>query len=149
MVKTNGFWGSFRSTLDPKGRINFPAKIRKNLREEDNDTLILIRGSEKCIAMYPLSSWHDFIDKIKEKVENDRQFAVISRRLMYEASEQKIDKQGRLNLSAGLIDYAKLNGEVLIVGYEDKIEVWNPAKYREFVEATEGEFQTLSRDLDI
>ncbi len=68
---------------------------------------------------------------------------------MYEASEQKIDKQGRLNISAGLIEYAHLNGEVLIVGYEDKIEIWNPAKYREFVEATEGDFQTLSRDLDI
>ncbi len=63
----NGFWGSFRSTLDSKGRINFPAKIRKNLREEDSDTLILIRGSEKCIAMFPLSSWQNFIDKIKKK----------------------------------------------------------------------------------
>ncbi|RMF58504.1 MAG: division/cell wall cluster transcriptional repressor MraZ [Calditrichaeota bacterium] len=145
----NGFWGSFRSTLDAKGRINFPAKIRKNLKEEDEDTLILIRGSEKCIVAFPLTSWHNFVRKIKEKVENDRQFGIIARRLMFEASEQKIDKQGRLNLTTGLIEYAQLNGEVLIVGHEEKIEIWNPAKYQEIVEATEVDFQSFTRDLDI
>ncbi|RMI13649.1 MAG: division/cell wall cluster transcriptional repressor MraZ [Calditrichaeota bacterium] len=144
-----GFWGSFTSILDNKGRINFPAKLRKGLAEEDEDTLIIIRGSERCLSMYPLTAWQQLIEKIKEKVENDREFGIVSRRLMYQASEQKIDKQGRLNLPASLIEYAQLNGEVLIVGYENKVEVWNPQKYEEFVHSTEGDFLKVTRDLNI
>lgn len=144
-----GFWGSFTSTLDNKGRINFPAKFRKSLVEEDRDTLILVRGTEKCIGIYPLSSWERTIDVIRSKVGNDREFGVVSRRLMYQASEQKIDKQGRLNLTANLIEYGHLNGEVLIVGYENKIELWNPEKYQEFVEATEVDFRRIVQELDI
>ena len=145
----SGFWGSYKSTVDSKGRINFPARFRKNLAEEDDDTMILIRGSEKCIAMYPLTSWNRQIEFIKSKVANEREFAIVSRRLMFQATEQKVDKQGRLNLSSNLIEYAHLNGETLIVGYEDKIEVWNPGRYQDFVEATEMDFAKIARELDI
>jgi len=145
----NGFWGSYKSTLDSKGRINFPAKFRKNLREEDEDTLILIRGTLACIGIYPLTSWRQMVDAIKRKVQNEREFGVVSRRLMFQAAEQKIDKQGRLNLHASLIEYAELNGEVLIVGYQNKIEIWNPLKYGQFVEETEADYLNIVRDLDI
>jgi MraZ protein len=145
----NGFWGSFKSTLDNKGRINFPAKFRKNLREDDEDTLIMIRGTHSCIGVYPLTSWRQTVDAIKRKVQSEREFGIVSRRLMYQAAEQKIDKQGRLNLSANLIRSAELNGEVLIVGYHNKIEIWDPAKYTQFVETTENDYLSIVRDLDI
>lgn len=145
----NGFWGSFKSTLDNKGRINFPAKFRKNLREEDEDTLILIRGTEKCLGVYPRSSWQETVEEIKRKVGTGREFGVVSRRLMYQASEQTIDKQGRLNLPANLIEYAGLEGEVLVVGYEQKIEIWNRDRYRDYVESTESEYLKIAQELDI
>ncbi len=148
-VAMNGFWGSFKSTVDAKGRINFPAKFRKNLTEEDEDTLILIRGTERCIGMYPLSSWNRTIEAIKSKVDNEREFGIVSRRLMYQATEQKIDKQGRLNLSSNLIEYAGLDGEVLVVGYEHKVEVWDPENYQDFVEATTVDFAKIARELDL
>lgn len=145
----NGFWGSFKSTLDNKGRINFPAKFRKNLREEDEDTLILIRGTEKCLGVYPRSAWHETVEEIKRKVGTGREFGVVSRRLMYQASEQTIDKQGRLNLPANLIEYAGLEGEVLVVGYEQKIEIWNRDRYQDYVESTESEYLKIAQELDI
>jgi MraZ protein len=89
------------------------------------------------------------VDTIKRKVQSEREFGIVSRRLMYQAAEQKIDKQGRLNLSANLIRYAELNGEVLIVGYHNKIEIWDPAKYQQFVETTENDYLSIVRDLDI
>ncbi len=143
------FWGSYKGKLDSKGRINFPAKFRKNLTEEDEETLILIRGNEKCISVYPRSAWAGKVEQIRKQVSSDREFAVVSRRMMYEASEQTIDKQGRLNLSAALIDYAKLDGDVLIVGYENKIEIWNYNKYGEFVENTEVDYLRITQDIDI
>ncbi len=145
----NGYWGNYKSILDNKDRINFPAKIRKNLGEDDRDIVILVRGKEKHISCYPLSSWYEKIEKIKNIVENDREFGLVSRRLMYQASEQKIDKQGRLNISADLIEYAQLNGEVMIVGYEKKIELWSPEKYSESVDGSELDYMKITQDLDI
>ncbi len=145
----DGFWGSVKSTLDSKGRINFPAKFRKSLSDEDRDSLMLVRSVDKCISVYPLSSWRSKVDLIRSKVNSEREFGIVSRRLMYQGGEQKIDKQGRLNLPSELIEYAQLNGEVLIVGYENKIEIWNPDRYREFVETTEADFLKISRELDI
>lgn len=145
----NGFWGSFKSTLDNKGRINFPAKFRRNLREEDEDTLILIRGTEKCLGVYPHSAWQETVEEIKRKVGTGREFGVVSRRLMYQASEQTIDKQGRLNLPANLIEYAGLEGEVLVVGYEQKIEIWDRERYQDYVESTESEYLKIAQELDL
>jgi len=144
----SGFWGSATSTLDNKGRINFPARFRKNLTAEDEETFILTRGTDPCITLYPLSAWTRTIENIKNKVGSGKEFRIVSRRLMYQASEQKIDKQGRLNLPSALIDYAQLNGEVLIVGYEDRLEVWNPDRYKQYVEATEAEYQRIADELD-
>lgn len=145
----NGYWGNYKSTLDSKGRINFPAKIRKNLGEDDQDAVILIRGKEKYISCYPLSSWYEKIEKIKNIVDNDHEFGLVSRRLMYQASEQRIDKQGRLNISAELIDFAGLSGEIMIVGYEKKIELWNPERYSESVNGSELDYMKITQDLDI
>lgn len=145
----SGFWGSYKNTLDSKGRINFPAKFRKNLIKEDDDTLILVRGTERCIGVFPLSAWNHTIEDIKQKVGTGKEFGIVSRRLMYQASEQKVDKQGRLNLPANLIEYAQLEGDVLVVGYENKIEIWNHDKYQEYVETTESDYLKIAEDLDI
>ncbi len=145
----SGFWGSFRSKLDSKGRINFPAKFRKYLTEEDKDTLILIRGNERCISVYPSSRWASKIEEIRSLVSNNREFGIVSRRLMYQASEQTIDKQGRLNLTAELIQYAQLEDEVLIVGHQNKFEIWNAKKYGEYVETNELTYQNITQEIDI
>lgn len=145
----SGFWGSFNSKMDGKGRINFPAKFRKNLTDEDLDTLILIRGSEGCISCYPLTSWEAKIQQIRDQVASDREFAVVSRQLMYQASEQTVDKQGRLNLTSELIKYAELNSDVLIMGYENKIEIWNRDKYNQLVKSTEVDYLKITSELDI
>ncbi len=143
-----GFWGSQINSLDSKGRINVPAKIRRNLGEADQDTFILIRGSEPCITLYPKSVFASKMQELREKLSNGREYRIVTRRLMYQASEQTIDKQGRLNLPAQLIEYARLRDEVLIVGYEDKIELWDPALYQQVVTEAEPEFQKISQELD-
>ena len=119
------------------------------MSEEDEDMLILVRGSERCIAVFTRTSWSEKVEQIREMVGSEREFGVVSRSLMYQASEQKVDKQGRLNLTASLIEFAQLSGEVLIVGYEKKIEIWDPERYREFVESTEVDYLNIARELDI
>jgi MraZ protein len=145
----SGFWGSYSSKLDGKGRITFPAKFRKNLKDEDQDTLILVRGNEGCISCYPLSAWEEKVQQIRQSVSSDREYAIVARQLMYQASEQTIDKQGRLNLTNELIKFAELNSDVMLIGHENKIEIWNRQKYEQLVKATELDYLKITSQLDI
>ncbi len=147
-MTSRGFWGSYTNSLDSKGRINIPSKIRKNLDREDDETFVLIRGTDPCIIAYPRGAWNDTVQRIKEKIGNGRDFRIVTRRLMYQASEQKVDKQGRLNLPAHLIKYANLNGTITLYGFEDRLEIWNPELYEKFVGDTESDYQELAKDLD-
>jgi len=145
----NGFWGNNKSVLDAKGRINIPAKVRKNILPEDANTMIMIRGKGRFIRLYPYSSWTGFIASIKEKLGIGEKYRRYSRHLMRDSSEQILDKQGRLNLPTGLIDYAQLDGEVLIVGCEDWLEVWNPQNYLNYTDSNQSEIEEIEQELDL
>ncbi len=145
----SGFWGNYKTRLDAKGRINIPAKVRKNLRPEDQDTFILIRGTEKYISLHPLSRWEETMDRIRQQVKNAQDMKIVIRRLMYQASEQTIDRQGRLNIPAELIEYAELDGEVYIIGNASRLEIWSPHHYGMIVEENEDRFKQLAVNFEI
>lgn len=142
------FWGSHTNTLDAKGRINIPARYRKYLREEDKNTFLMLRGAETCINLYPISLWKQKMEEIKEKIGTGEDFKIVRRRLLFKSSQQTLDKQGRLNIPTELIEYAQLKGEVLLVGYEDRVEIWNPDNYADYIKKTEDRFQEVVKNID-
>ncbi len=123
-------WGQYTTKLDAKGRINISSKVRRYLRPEDDDTFLVMRHpSEPCIVAMPISRWEELVEKLETRLDNASQLKRILRRLLYGASEQRIDKQGRLNLTQELIEYGQLNGEVLVFGSKDQLEIWNKDVY--------------------
>lgn len=138
-----GFWASYTSALDSKGRINIPAKVRKNLKPEDENTFIIIRGKYRNLMMYPLSRWDSYIESIEEKLGTSGDFEDFSLHIMEDATEQTIDKQGRLNLPQVLIDFAELNGEVKILGSKSWLQVWNDKNYKEYIASTREKYEKM------
>jgi MraZ protein len=132
----SGFWGSYSSVLDSKGRINIPVKVRKNLKPEDEKTFIIIRGKNKNLVMYPLSCWDDYIEEVTVKLGTSGDFEEFSLHIMNDATEQTMDKQGRLNLPKVLIDYAELDGEVKVIGSKFWLQIWNNRNYKKHIEAS-------------
>ena len=127
------FLGSFKYSIDTKGRISIPAKLRKSVSPEANDTFIMTPGIDKCIELRPMDEWKKFEKKIKKFDHFDSKQELYLRMLSYEAGEDKLDTQSRLLLPRNLIEHSELDKEVLIIGVREKIEVWNPKNYDAYI----------------
>ncbi|RJQ64744.1 MAG: division/cell wall cluster transcriptional repressor MraZ [Stygiobacter sp.] len=121
------FIGSFKYSVDAKGRISIPAKFKKVLKPEAKDTFVMTRSTVQCIDVYPYNYWEE---KIKPRIDALDDFnideAAFKRFLFELASDQELDKQSRLFLPKSLLEFAGIDKEVLILGQNNKIEFWNP-----------------------
>ena len=119
------FYGEYRHTIDAKGRLFIPAKLREKLGED----FILSRGFDKCICVYPMEEWERFTEKIEElPVAKERHI----RRYFYAgAYEGVIDAQGRVTLSQMYREFAKLEKDVVIVGNRSHLELWSASAWEE------------------
>jgi MraZ protein len=131
--KEEMFRGQFTYSIDSKGRIAIPAKLRKHISAEANETFVMTRGLSNCIDLYPLDEWQ----KIEQALLNLNSFqpddARFIRMFVQFAAEDVMDGQSRILVPSSLIDYAKIQKEVLILGALKKIEVWNPKVYEEYL----------------
>jgi len=127
------FRGQFTYSIDSKGRIAIPAKLRKHISADANDTFIMTRGLSNCIDLYPLDEWQ----KIEEALLHLNSFqpddARFIRMFVQFAAEDVMDGQSRIMIPSTLVTYAKIENEVLILGALKKIEVWNPKVYEEYL----------------
>ncbi|MCK9409247.1 MAG: division/cell wall cluster transcriptional repressor MraZ [Bacteriovoracaceae bacterium] len=140
----SSFKGSFHYTVDNKGRINIPAKMRKNLSPEANNSFVVTRGFESCIFVYPNDEWAKReleLGKLQQTKPQDRFF---TRMLLQYATDTELDGQYRIVLSKDLIQYANIQSEVFILGAFDRIEVWNPEEYKKYLDAQQEDYLTVA-----
>ena len=109
---------------------------------------MLARGSEKCIVMFPVGEWRRKNEELDTLVPDGEKRRILRRQLNYYASQQKLDKQGRINIPAELIKYAELDKDVEVIGAGKKIEIWNPKFVQGDLKQSEPEFQKLKNLLD-
>jgi len=132
-IRERMFRGQFTYSMDSKGRIAIPAKLRKHISADANETFVMTRGLSNCIDLYPLDEWQ----KIEESLLNLNSFqpddARFIRMFVQFAAEDVMDGQSRIMIPSTLITYAKIEKEVLILGALKKIEVWNPKVYEEYL----------------
>ncbi len=121
--------GEFKSTLDAKGRMNFPVK----LREELGAVFMISKtiGAE-CIKVYTVEDWQALVAKIRTLPQTKT--ANLQRVLFGSAFEIEPDKQGRALIPAPLREYAGLTTDVVIVGLEGRAEIWDKEKWEKFNE---------------
>jgi MraZ protein len=122
-------------SVDAKGRVNLPAKMRKNLSPEANDTFVVTRGpdDEPCIYAYPLDEWKKFEENLKQLNQYQEQDRFFVRTLLYWADEVTLDKQWRIMLPKGLVDFTRIDKTALILGAIDHIEIWDPEIFEQYL----------------
>jgi len=138
------FKGQFTYSIDAKGRISIPAKLRKHISADANDTIVITKGLSKCIDLYPQDEWL----RIEEKLLNLNQFqpddARFLRMFVQYANEDVMDSQSRILIPQLLVDYAEIEKEVLIIGALRKIEVWNPKIYEEYLKQSPLTYEEIA-----
>lgn len=135
------FLGSYTYQLDDKGRVSLPAAFR---REAGDQRFIMVQAYRPSLALYPESEWAGVQDRLKELVRHqpDARLWVLS--VMANAVEAVPDGQGRILIPTRLQEAAELNGQVLLVGALDKIELWNPERFEEAMREGAGKFERFA-----
>lgn len=136
------FIGEFHHTLDDKGRITLPSKIRLEL----NENFIITRGLDNCLNVYSKQSWENIINKYKE-LPNTKDARNFMRFFLSGATENNADKQGRVNISKPLIDFASLKKDCIIIGVNDHLEIWSKENWDKFVSENEVNFTEIADNL--
>lgn len=136
------FMGEFHHTIDEKGRIIIPSKLRDNLK----DNFIITRGLDGCLFIYPQDEWNNVINKYKDlpNTIEKRQFMRI---FLSGASTCEYDRQGRINIPKPLIDYAKLEKDCIIIGVDDRLELWSKQIWDNFINSNEEAMSSIADKL--
>lgn len=128
--------GEYKTTVDEKGRLMFPSKLRTELSVS---LLIVTRGIDGCLWMFPPERWQAFYEAMSKKVSLfDEHSRSLLRRLIAPAQEVSLDKVGRLAVPQSLREYASLKGDCRILYMRSIFELWDGEKYEKYLEDTEA-----------
>lgn len=131
----SGFLGEYESTLDAKGRFLFPAGFRKQMPETETPQYVINRGFEKCLTLYPISSWQPIFDKISRLNDFDPKVRAFRRYFLNGAITVTPDTAGRILLPKNLLEYAGLSKELVLASAVNKIEIWDKTQYHQFFDS--------------
>ncbi len=120
------FKGQAEYSVDSKGRVAIPARMRSALNPEANNSFTITRGFEQCILLFPLDEWAKREAEIARLNTYRSEARSFVRTIMRWADEVMLDGQGRIVVPKSLIAFAGLEDAVLIIGVLDRIEIWNP-----------------------
>jgi MraZ protein len=119
------FLGRYAHNLDAKGRLAIPARYREALAEG----IVLTRGIDRCLALYPLKAWRPLAEKVAALPLTDADARNFRRLVFAEAADLTLDGQGRILVPPGLRRYAELEREAVVVGVDTSIEIWSPGRW--------------------
>lgn len=137
------FYGRFAHSIDDKGRLILPSKIREQL----GLAVYATRGMDRCLFLFPRSEWERLSEKIHQlplTKKKARQF----RRFFYgEAAELQVDKQGRILIPGYLREYAGLVSDAVLIGADEHLELWNADAYEQENAALTQDPDALTEEL--
>lgn len=138
------FKGQEIYSVDNKGRVNIPAKMRKVISPEANDTFTVTRGIEKCIEVYPLDEWKIYEERFEKLNHYDPKNRFFLRKILMWSEETSLDGQQRISIPKKLIEFAGIKNKVLIVGMGNHIELWDPDEFDKYLGSHEESYEDVA-----
>ena len=121
--------GTYSHSLDAKGRLIVPAKLREDL----GDSFVITKSLDHCLAIYPSDGWESFIEKIETLPKISSEPARRLRRFYFGNSQTiEVDKQGRILIPGNLRDYAGLKRDAVLIGVNDHVEIWDEKTWESY-----------------
>ena len=135
--------GTHTPKLDEKGRIVLPAKFRDELA----DGLVVTRGQERCIYVFSAKQFQSVHEKIAQAPVTSEEARRYLRVFLSGASDESVDKQGRVLLPQLLREYAGLNKELVIIGVGSRAEIWDAQSWSEYLAKNEESFVNQAQEV--
>jgi MraZ protein len=137
------FIGEYRHTFDTKNRISLPAKFRKEL----GTSVIVTRGLDRCLFIYPKASWKKEAAKIASHSTGSAAGRGLSRLMLAGASEADVDSAGRILIPDYLKSFAGLGAKGVVAGVNDRVEVWDEAAWEAYTTSIERDADAFAEQL--
>lgn len=141
------FSGEYECKLDDKGRLVLPARFKSALPEGEGEVqqIVLARGFEPCLTIYPLHEWAKIFEKVAALNEFNPEYRNFQRNFLRGNTEIELDKSGRFLVPKTMVRYAKLERDAILVGMGNRIELWNPEVYEEYLIKDQQTFSELAK----
>jgi MraZ protein len=141
-----GFKGQASYSVDAKGRVAIPAKMRAAMSPEAKSTFIITRGFERCVFLYPLDRWDRMEAEMRELNMYNRESRDFLRTILRWADEELLDGQGRVAIPRPLLEFAGIApaGSALIIGSLDHLEIWDPTHFETYTSAQVDDYEGLA-----
>ena len=138
------FTSEFESKLDTKGRLVLPAKIKAQLPSGEGDELVIRRGFELCLIIYPMVEFKKVFSKISGLSEFNEEYRKLQRNFFSGTATVELDANGRFVIPKNMLSYAQLEKDLILIGMGNKVEVWNPSIYEKHLIKDPGELSKLA-----
>lgn len=122
------FKGQYEHSVDNKGRVSIPAKLRKSLNPQAQERFTILRGLEPCLYLYPEDEWQKVEDQLSQINSFTKEGRTVKRNFLRFAEDLSLDNQNRIPLPSQLMDWAGIDGKAIFIGSGERIEVWSPQK---------------------
>lgn len=139
------FTSEYECKIDAKGRLVLPAKIKAALPESSGNELVIRRGFEPCLILYPMIEYKKIYSKIAGLSEFNEEYRKLQRNFFRGSSVVELDNTGRLLIPKLMLGYSQLQKDAIVVGMGNKVEIWNPTLYEENLINDPSEFSKLAQ----
>lgn len=135
--------GEYIHTLDSKKRLSLPAKFRKEIGKK----VVVTRGLDACLFMYPEKAWEKISAKLAELPMGQSDTRALSRFMLSGAVEGEVDAAGRILIPDFLKEFANLRGKVVLAGVNERVEIWNEKHWDEYKRRIEKQADQVAQKL--
>lgn len=135
--------GEYHHNIDEKNRLVIPSKFREELGNE----FIITRGLDKCLFVYSKVEWNKIVNTLKTLPFTQQHARAFTRFFLSGAAMCELDRSGRVCITSPLIEYADITKECVIIGANDRIEIWSKESWDSFMNDNIDSFSAIAEDL--
>lgn len=138
------FTSEYEGKLDAKGRLVLPARIKAQLPEGGGNELVIRKGFEPCLIIYPMVEFKKVFSKISGLSEFNEEYRKLQRNFFSGAATVELDTNGRFVVPKNMLTYSNIDKDVMLVGMGNKVEIWNPTVYEKHLIQDPSELSRLA-----
>jgi MraZ protein len=139
------FTSEYESKLDAKGRLVLPSRIKAQLPEGGGHELVIRRGFEQCLILYPMVEFKKVFSKISGLSEFNEEYRKLQRNFFSGTVTVELDSNGRFLIPKNMLTYSNIDKDVILVGMGNKVEIWNPSIYEKYQIQDPSELSKLAQ----
>lgn len=144
------YLGQFEHAIDVKNRIIVPSRFRdfaKKVEKSGKPIFIITRGFEQALFMFNLKNWEEFSEIVRKFPVTNNDARIFIRFFFAGATEQTLDKQGRVTIPSHLVKFAGIKKDIVIIGAMNRIEIWAAEKWHAYFNSKLRNIEEVSEKL--